>query len=298
MRCREARHRIEGGEYQNAELIRHIESCPACARLMSAQRRLDSALAETRERSAADTEAVPPLAFVRTRVEARTAERNRKETTIMSFLKSHRRAAVSIGFVIVLLIAFTLVPFSYKKTVGYEVVIPVNNEAMASVNLTQFTHALNLLGYDEANVNYSASSDKKKDKTYTVTEGEFAAGDATLFGEFKISGLPDKDAARKAGVLFVTLTGTEAKPQVVLKLRDVTGSLYAQIKDKLIDNAKVQISLNTEGLTDEEISADILEQLAMRGFHVAEVTTSTTPDGERAVQINLERTIDADSAGE
>jgi len=131
-----------------------------------------------------------------------------------------------------------------------------------------------------------------------VTGGDFAAGDSTILGEFKISGLPDKDAARNAGVLFVTLTGTDAKPEVKLVLRDVTGSLYAQIKDKLIDNARVQISLNTEGLTDEEISADILEQLAMQGFQVAEVTTTTTPDGERAVQIKLERTVDADSAGE
>ena len=302
MRCREARHRIEAGDFQNPELIRHLESCPACARLMSAQRRLDSALAETRERSAADTEAVPPLDFVRTRVEALTAERNRKENTIMSIIKSHRRAAVSIGAVIVLLIVFTLVPFTYKKPVGYEVVIPVDNEAMAAVNLTQLTHALNLLGYDEANVNYSSTSDKKKDKTYMVTDGEFAAGDSTLFGEFKISGLPDKDAARKAGVLFVTLSGggTELQHQVevVLKMRDVTGSLYAALKEKLTIGEEAEIWVDSDDKSDEQISAEILEQLAMRGFHVADVTTATNSDGEREVHIHLGKNVTLDSADE
>jgi len=131
-----------------------------------------------------------------------------------------------------------------------------------------------------------------------VTSGDFAAGDSTIFGEFKISGLPDKDAARKAGVLFLTLTGTDAKPQVVLKMRDVTGSLYAALKEKLTSGEKAEIWIDSDGKSDEQISEEILEQLAMRGFHVAEVTTSTTPDGERAVQINLERTIDDDSAGE
>lgn len=291
MRCREARRRIEGGEYQNAGLIRHIESCPACERLMSAQRYLDNALAETRVK---DVEPAPPLTFIRTRVEAHLAASNRKEVTVMSLIKSYRKAIIPTGIIIVLLVIFTLIPFSYKKVVGYEVVIPVNNKAMASVNLPGLTHALAILGY-HANVNYAVS--KKNDTTFVTTQGKIAFGDSIINGEITISNLPDEDAAREAGVLFVTLTGTDAKPEVKLILRDITGNLYAALKSKISKNEKAEIWVETYNKTDEEISEEILEKLAMRGFHVADVITSTTPDGGRAVQINLEA-IPNDSTGQ
>ena len=194
-----------------------------------------------------------------------------------------------------LLVVFTVVPFSYEKPVGYEVVIPVDNEAMAAVSLTELTRALNLLGYDDASVNYNVDN-KKKGKIFIATEGDVAVGENNLHGELVISGLPDEDAARRAGVLFVTLSETDSKPEVRILMRDVTGSLYAAIKDKLIDNSKVQISVYTEGKTDEEVSQDILRKLADRGFQVADVRTTTTPDGEKAVEIRLEQV--PDSAGE
>ncbi|MDD3731461.1 MAG: hypothetical protein PHU88_03700 [candidate division Zixibacteria bacterium] len=291
MRCHEARRRIEGGEYHNAELIRHIESCPACERLMSAQKYLDNALAETREKN---DEPAPPLTFIRTRVEALTAASNRKEVTVMSLIKSYRNVLIPTGIIIVLLVIFTLIPFSYKKVVGYEVVIPVDNKAMASVDLPGLTHALAILGYN-ANVNYAVS--KKDNTTFVTTQGNFAIGDSTINGEITISNLPDKDAAREAGVLFITLTGTDAKPEIKLILRDITGNMYAAIKSKIVKNEKAEIWVTTDDKTDEQISEEILEKLAMQGFRVADVTTSTTPDGDRAVQINL-IPVPKDSTGE
>ncbi|MFZ5979980.1 MAG: zf-HC2 domain-containing protein [Candidatus Zixiibacteriota bacterium] len=296
MRCREARKRIEKGELQNSELLRHLEICPDCDRLAQAAGLLKQAISKNRadHESAED---IPLLSFVRSRVEAHTAKPYRKEFTFMSFMSlfaNHRRFTVSAGIVIGLLIVFTVVPFSYKKPVGYEVVIPVENKAIAAVSLTELTRALNLLGYDETSVNYNVNN--KTDKTYVATEGDVAVGDDFLHGELVISGLPDEDAARKAGVLFVTMSGTDAKPEVKIVMRDVTGSLYAAIKNKLINNSQVQISFYTDGMTDEEISEDILMQLAARGFQVADIKTTVTPDGDKAVEIRLEQV--PDSAGE
>ena len=295
MRCREARKRIEQGERQNPELLSHLETCPDCARLARAAGLLEQAMARTRtdDDTAAD---LPPLSFVRSRVEARAAETNGKETTFMSLFANHRRSAVSASVVIGLLIVFTVVPFSYKKPVGYEVVIPVDNQSVAAVSLTDLTRALNLLGYDDASVNYDIDA-KKNERTYITAKGEVAVGEESLHGNLVITGLPDEDAARRAGVLFVTLSETDARPEVRIIMRDVTGSLYAAIKDKLLTDSKAQIAISTEGRSDKEISEDILKKLSERGFQVADVKTTTTPDGEKAVEIRLEQVPDSTDEG-
>ena len=44
MRCHEARNRISVGDLDDTSLTEHLRSCPACARLAAAERRLSDSL--------------------------------------------------------------------------------------------------------------------------------------------------------------------------------------------------------------------------------------------------------------
>jgi hypothetical protein len=97
---------------------------------------------------------------------------------------------------------------------------------------------------------------------------------------YTITGLQTREAAREAAAAFASMTGTKVQPRITAVSETVSGSLYAQVRDSLI-----RIEVDGAGKSDAEIASEIEAKLAEHGYSNTQVQVSTTPGGERQMQI-------------
>lgn len=131
MRCYQARRRLISScpdnslQIDDPQLHDHLRLCPSCARFAEAELALRRDMAIT---SKPDSDFEVPLATFRRRVERRLAlavQPNQEEQTFMASitnsLRKKPRLGIGIATAVVVLLLGTLVPFTYDRTVGYEV---------------------------------------------------------------------------------------------------------------------------------------------------------------------------------
>lgn len=261
MRCREAKRLLNERKMSDPGLLEHIKSCPACARLAAAEGLIDTSLHTVRG-DAVDT--LTPMAELRTRLESHPARTSRKERLRMAELthkmSAKKRVGFAIGLAVAALLFFVLVPFSYDRVVGYDLSIS-GLPAGQQIDVGNITNALEALGIKGASVSADYS----------------ATGTAV-----RITNLTDPDAVQTASAAFTTLTGLKGETEVEPRVETVSGSLYAQVQEKL-----TRIEISTVGGTPEEIQAQIEGQLAAMGFAGAKADVTTDDSGVTRIQITV-----------
>jgi hypothetical protein len=162
MHCHEARKRIaeargvlsESGS--DSQLLEHIRQCPECALFVRAERLLQCDLDTVRIDDYTDIISFSALkASVEARAGLASSDRH-KENNVMGKvvrqLRRRPRLGTSIAVALVLLAIITLVPFSFERTVGYEVAIAGVNKNLA-MDSDKIQELLNGLGVGDAVVN-------------------------------------------------------------------------------------------------------------------------------------------------
>jgi hypothetical protein len=269
MRCREAKHKLlENGELSR-ELIAHLMQCPNCSLLAEAQNILQESFETIRIEQDSD---VTPLSVLKAEMATRKPA---KEINFMAnvgkSLTQHPRLGISFGLGIALMLFVVLVPFSYQKTVGYQIEFAIGDSQLAP-KAEALNNALGALGYNEAKATFSSLGNS---------------------GKYLISVLPNMKAVRETQALFASILGTFSSPKVSPIVETISGSLYAQVKDKM-----VKIEIDATNKTDEEIQNEIKSKLTAQGiacdiFYVK--TDKTNQGSDSTKQIKFECVIKGDT---
>jgi hypothetical protein len=199
---------------------------------------------------------------------------SRKERNIMSQLqnkiKSHPRFSLIFASAVAMLLFTILVPFSYQKTIGYQVEYAVGDASQAP-SADALNAALAAIGQNEAKA------------TFTYSENT---------GKCLISVLPNMKAVRETQALIASIMGTFSEPRVSPIVEIVSGSLYAQAKDKAI-----KVEVDGSNKTDEQIQDEIKSKLEAQGFKGTVVYVKSNRDevgSDSSKQIKFEITMKGD----
>ncbi len=261
MRCREAKRLLNERNVGDPELAEHIRACPACARRAAAAGLIETAL-HTIRRDA--DEAPTPLADLRARLESHPARTSRKERLRMAELthrlSSRKRLGFAVGIAVAALLFFVLVPFSYDRVVGYDLTIS-GLPAGQQIEAGTIVKALDALGINGASVS-----------------ADYAASETAVH----ITNLTDPGAVQRASAAFTAVTGLKGETKMEPRIQTVSGSLYAQVQEKL-----TRIEVSTVGGTPEEVQAEIEGQLEAMGFAGAKADVTVDDTGVTTIQITV-----------
>ncbi len=236
MRCAQARQRLtalHGDAGDDRELIRHLRICADCAAFARAERALGRDLAAVAADEGRDD---MPLSVVRSRVEARRhnlAHPKFKEVSLMSAalrqIKRRPTLSFSMAALVVILLAATLIPFSFTRTIGYEVAIAGVDRELA-VDTVKVNTLLTALGVRDAAVALGdcdttcvlkISSLKSEDDVELVTTAFAELGDFDCEGVRVIcdtvAGTLLNKVGRMAVVNRVASPGGETTHDIVIK---------------------------------------------------------------------------------
>jgi hypothetical protein len=196
---------------------------------------------------------------------------SRKERNFMSQLqnkfKSHPRFSLIFASAVAMLLFTILVPFSYQKTIGYQVEYAVGDASQVP-SAEVINTALAAIGQNEAKA------------TFTYSENT---------GKCLISVLPNMHAVRETQALIASIMGTFSDPKVSPIVEIVSGSLYAQAKDKVI-----KVEVDGSNKTDEQIQDEIKSKLEAQGFKGTVVYVKSNRDevgSDSSKQIKFEMTV-------
>lgn len=134
MRCREALKRLNQlsltSTVSDPDLVEHLRTCRDCAQKAQASQLLAQDFQLT---SAEADDNITPLSYLKTRLESQI--RKQKEPNFMakiiSNMPAHKRLGVSLTAVFIILLALSVIPFSFDKTIGYEVAFAGVNKDLA-----------------------------------------------------------------------------------------------------------------------------------------------------------------------
>ncbi len=176
---------------------------------------------------------------------------------ITSQFNRRPRLLAGFGLALVAFLFVTLFPFSYTRTIGYTVAF--NNIGEVSNQASEgLVKVLSSMGYNDINIMMTGA-------------------------EFKIIGLPTREAAREAGLAFQKLAGVDVEPVINMVTEKASGSLYAQAVDK-----QRTIEIDAAGKSDSEIQAELTQKLSEAGYQ-ANVSVTTEPGGERKVMVDMSK---------
>jgi hypothetical protein len=262
MRCRDVKRRLIEAVELDPEIIEHLKVCPSCAREAEAGRLLDSVFKSIRERAVTD---LTPFYALKAKLETLSSVKKEKEQSIMNKFKkeisSHPRFSFGIVAAACLFAFVLLVPISYNKTVGYNLVMSDIN-ADSGVDPATVGDVVDAMGYAEVQI--STSIDDRKLKI--------------IFED-----LPSKKAVNEIISAMTSLSQQEAMTEVSPVVIKEMGTIYAQVRDK-IDEIRVE----TKGKTDQEVKEEIEKGLKERGHQNPRVEVITTPDGKREIRIDTD----------
>jgi hypothetical protein len=200
---------------------------------------------------------------------------SRKESSFMSQLQnkitSHPRFSLIFATTVAVLLFVVLVPFSYHKTIGYQIEYAVGDIAKAP-SLEAINAALLAIGQNEAKATFAYDED-----TGTCT----------------VSILPNLKAVRETQALFSSIMGMFTDPKITPVVELVSGSLYAQVKDKAI---KVEVDATDK--TDQQIQDEIKAKLEAQGFKGSVIYVKSDRDNhgsDSTRQLKFELTVKGDS---
>ncbi len=273
MRCREVRRRLNEAGEPNPEILEHLKTCRSCSREAEAVCVLESAINLSHE---ADISEPTSFTVLKSRLETAALKEDKKENSIMSKIKNeintHPKFSFGIVSAICVFMFLLLVPISYDKTVGYDL-------TLSGINAQNWTgngdadDMLKALGYDDIEI--SIESDGKTVKTI-------------------FENLPSKKAVDEITSAMVSMSNSDGgmfdftvsvSPVVIKEF----GSIYAQVRDK------IELKVETEGKTDQEVKEEIEKGLKKRGYDDADVVVISKPDGQREIKIDISYSDDSGS---
>jgi hypothetical protein len=198
--------------------------------------------------------------------------RRSEEGTLMKVLhslKSHPVMATILGIAVVAAVLLA-VPISYTKTTGYRATLEISDVTGVDIDAVagEFGKAL-----DTENVMVAAG-----------------------MGKARISaGLPVRSAGEIEGIASgfaraLTERGVAATAEVQPVAERVTGNVYA-----MASNGIIEIRINSEGMTDEEIEDEIRAQLEAAGLEACLVDVETG-GGEKRIEIGIEQRMEEGAA--
>jgi len=301
MRCKEVKQRIsENAGVLDRDVDEHIRACPACKRAAQAALMVQNAL-----NAARGAEPVLPLSAVRERVEA-AAKRHEHKTPLEKLMSKINEACharprlwAGLGAALVVFLFLTLIPFSYSRTVGYQVTVSgVGGNLDISPELLAAT--LSTVGYEDISISRSSEDD---------SDG------------YTFANLSTKEEAEDVAETFTVLAANPGQPEVKPIRENVTWSLLAQAVDKVVDKVvdgkpktlkmrfdKHKIIINQEeidgtifsvDLSDEQVRDAIEKVLTHHGVSLDEISVAVvtdTPKAIRKISLRLPDSTSADGA--
>ena len=271
MRCHEARTRMNGIPDHDTELLEHLRTCADCRRLGEAESKLTHALNTFAK---ADPGETTPFVMLRQTIESRVPATSRKDNHVMSSLvnqfKVHPRLSVSLALAVAMFLIVSLVPFSYERISGYSASISVPRTGASELRIEDIHAALGVLGHDQLGVGIEQTPE------------------ATIY---QLDRFVTRAAAREAASAVRILAGQSGTISVAPIFETVSGSLYAQVRDRIIT-----INIDGAGKTDAQIESEITTKLAENGLNGANVSVSTEAGGMRKITISHESHAGVDSS--
>ncbi|MDP8206396.1 MAG: hypothetical protein P9L92_07030 [Candidatus Electryonea clarkiae] len=220
-------------------------------------------LPEWFEKGLRDLKSEEPEPFHFERTMARVRQKEQRRLNIMS---TFTRTAIGVGFFCLIILALILIPVTFTMNVGstVSVKIPVNTD-VSHMDIIKATDGLE--GITNSNIRMTPDG-------------------MTLDFAFR----PTK--SRKAeNLVREALAGVINDPSGIefnsenMKV-EVGGNALAAITGG-------RISINTQGLSDEQIESAIIAAFASRGMDVTDVDVETTNDGnERRVEIRVMKELE------
>jgi hypothetical protein len=192
-------------------------------------------------------------------------QRRSREGSLMkalNSLKTHPAMTTVLGIAIIAAVLLA-VPISYTKTTGYNATLEISDAGSVDMDAIagEFGKAL---GTEDVMV-------------MTGFDG----------GGRIIANLPVRPAGTVEGITSrfaqaLTDRGIRASAEVQPITEQVTGNVYAMAANEIIE-----IKIDSEGLTDEEIEDEIRAQIEAAGFDACLVDVETG-DGEKRIEIGLQ----------
>jgi len=240
MRCKEIKQQIDkSADIFDQNILNHIKTCRSCARAAEAKRVLNSAIQNSRsEKSSPGT----PLNLIKTSIEQNIE--NLKEESLMTKIKKNinarPRLATGFGLLVLAFVFFAAVPFSYTKTIGYDLAM-TNVTADDKVQPAKLQDAIMSLGYVNAEV--------AKDREVVL-----------------VKNLPSMEAAVNTKELVWTLTQYDGEPVINRVTSKASAPLLAQVKlrdiyvssDDELDSSEILIQ---EEITDKLLKAGVIDDV-------------------------------------
>lgn len=189
---------------------------------------------------------------------------------VLHSLKGHPAMATLLGIAIVAAVLLA-VPISYTKTTGYRATLEVANATGVDIDAvaSEFGKAL-----DTKDVMVRASGG-----------GAVISADLPVRAAVSLRGI----AAGFAEIL--TERGISAVADIERITERVTGNVYA-----MAANGIIEIRVNSEGKTDEEIEDEIRSQIEAAGLEACLVDVRTG-DGEKRIEVGIQQTVEDEAAG-
>ncbi|MCK4546526.1 MAG: hypothetical protein KAW17_03705 [Candidatus Eisenbacteria sp.] len=188
-----------------------------------------------------------------------------QEGIFMKFLHSLRQRpalATALGVLIVAAVLLA-VPVSYTRTVGYEATLDLAEAVQPGLDISgiaeQFGKALD---------------------TDDVLIRAALAG-SRIVARLPVQPRSDVESAAAHFAKSLTEKGVPAKAAIRPLTEQVTGNVYAMAANQI-----VEIRVNSEGMTDEEIENEIRAQIEAAGFEACLVNVDTSGD-EKRIEIGV-----------
>jgi hypothetical protein len=180
---------------------------------------------------------------------------------VLHSLKSHPAMATVLGIAIVAAVLLA-VPISYTKTTGYRATLEISNATGIDVKAVagEFGKAL-----DTENV--------------TVVGG---LETARITADLPVRSAGTLEGIASGFAQALTERGVAATASIEPVTERVTGNVYAMAAAEIIE-----IRVNSEGLTDEEIESEIRAQIEAAGLEACLVDVETG-EGEKRIEIGIQ----------
>jgi hypothetical protein len=180
---------------------------------------------------------------------------------VLHSLKSHPAMATVLGIAIVAAVLLA-VPISYTKTTGYRATLEISNATGINIEAVagEFGKAL-----DAEEVKVAAGP-----------------GMARIFAELPLRSAGTLEGIASGFAQALTERGVPAAAVVEPVTERITGNVYAMAANEIIE-----IRINSEGLTDEEIEDEIRAQIEAAGFEACLVDVETG-EGEKRIEIGIQ----------
>jgi hypothetical protein len=188
---------------------------------------------------------------------------------VLHSLKGHPAMATLLGIAIVAAVLLT-VPISYTRTTGYRATLEIADAA--GVNI------------DAVASEFGKALDTEK---VAVRAG---MGGARITAELPVRAVATVRGIASGFADILTQRGIPAVAEIERITERITGNVYA-----MAANGIIEISVNSEGKTDEQIEDDIRAQIEAAGLEACLVDVQTG-DGEKRIEIGIQQHLDGESA--